>query len=484
MGLGSRLCLKKATGVLIDDQALHLCVMGRTPTGTKPLREERIPLGEGGVQQALTELRESGALVGTTTVTLDARSVYFATRLQGPDASLDPEHLLPAFLLAGSRFVHDVRAVKLKQGQVASIVACQRTTASEVLNGLNGISRSQSRLEPAPIALLGEVHRAGRGPRKWKSVVRVVVDGDRGLAYLTQGTTPVAWKPFSAKGPDRVHVMAGVIRALRAHARAELGMDRIDGVLLHCPESEADLGQACHEACGLETHTLAPISLDSASGARAAAREGMRSAPDAHCLLASIRPPATMRELFPWAMALLLGVTVLASGWYIRSESDAVERRIRSESRRMRKNMKAAGVKLNQLAKKHIEYAQYLDLSHKFSVDRVYWAPVLRDLPRQLPRTTVLSGIRGRDSFTMPALRKVKNRIKKRESREIRLQGQLRMPRGKPAPEEVTAILESLANSDAMKESFPLIKGANVIRKQGKQLDLVTYFATCGKAGP
>ncbi|MDJ0976421.1 MAG: hypothetical protein QNJ98_18320 [Planctomycetota bacterium] len=484
MGLSDRLCLKKATGVLIDAEALHLCVMGKTPTGTKAIREERIPIGEGGVQQALTQLREDGALSGTTTVTLDARSVYFATKLQGAEVSLDPEHLLPPFLLAGSRFVHDVRAVKVKQGLVASIAACQRTTASEVLNGLAGIGRNQSRLEPAPMALLGEVLKAGRAPRKWKNVVRVVVDGDRGLAFLLQGRTPLAWKPFSAKGPDRVHVMAGVIRGLRAYARAELGMDKIDGVALHCAEADQELGQACHEACGLETKTLPAVAIDDAAAARAAAIGGMKTAHDQHCLLSTIRPPATLRELFPWTVAILLGLVVFASGWWVRGEADAVQRQIRSETRRMRKNMKAAGVKLNQLAKKHIEYAQYLDLSHKFSTDRVFWAPVLRDLPNRLPESTVLSGVRGRDSFTMPALRKVKNRIKKRESREIRLQGQLRMARGKPAPEEVTSILESLAASEAMQTSFPLIKGANVIRKQGKEVDLVTYFATCGRAGP
>ena len=91
----------------------------------------------------------------------------------------------------------------------------------------------------------------------------------------------------------------------------------------------------------------------------------------------------------------------------------------------------------------------------------------------------MLAGVRGRDSFTMPS--NTNSGVRKLETKEISLQGQGRLASGEAAPEDISALMESLAASAVITGSFPRVDGANVIRKPGKGIDAVTFVAKCSK---
>ena len=103
----------------------------------------------------------------------------------------------------------------------------------------------------------------------------------------------------------------------------------------------------------------------------------------------------------------------------------------------------------------------------------------MQDVSKRLPKEAVLFGLRGRDSFSMPSSTKTK--IKVKDTKEVLLQGKLRLAPGRPAPEEVTAMLDELAKSELITAVFPQIDGANVMRKPGPGMDEVTFFAKASK---
>lgn len=471
----SAIKLKSATGLVVEDDHVVIVRVASTGAGPRVVKTTFEELGERDVRETLRELHAAKTFKGTVVVGIDARKAYFGTKKTHGEAGEEGE-ALPQFLTAGSRWaVHQVTLKQRKQAFLATS-ACEREFARDVLGGLSKVKPNLLRMEPAPLALNAYAAAQARGPRKWRTVVRVLLDGSHGLAILAHGKLALAWRPFQFESGEEAAEMASVIRGLRAFARSELDLG-IDGVLVHVGEHDEKLTEDCEEHCGIQTEVLPRVGLDAETVAAGLGMAGLNAKSQSPDLLTKLKPPPTLRDVFPYGVAAMLLMVVLGSGYLLSEEADGVERRIRGTDRQSRKDAKAAKVKRAHLKKRHKELALENDMVYGFIQERVFWAPIFRDLSTRLPDTTMLFGLRGRDSFSMPSTTKTK--IKVKATKEILLQGTVRIPKGQAAPEEVTALLESLAKSEAITRVFPRVDGANVMRKPGPDKDIVTFFAKC-----
>ncbi|MDJ0521927.1 MAG: hypothetical protein QNJ90_07605 [Planctomycetota bacterium] len=471
---------KKATGVLIGNETVTLTVAAATAGGVQVLKTQEAAIGEGGVRATLTELSESKkGLPGLVVTGLDARQTYYSTKPAQPDTAEESLDLLPPALAASSKYVSHHVDVKMRKQGFMSVGACGRAVARDVLAGLRGVKSTRMRLEPAPCAVHGTARRLGKLPRRWRCVVRVLLDGSQGLAYLELAGKPLAWRPFRFPGDKAAPAVATAVRGLRAFGRSELEIDDVDGVVVHENGDIAELQEDCEEHCGMEVRLQKPVALDEASVAGYLASAGLRSRASAPDMLTKLKPPPTIRDIFPWGTALILLLAVLGTGYELSGTADRVESQTRMAKAQMKLDAMKARVKVSDLKKKHGELSLELELLYNFVVKRVAWAEVLQELPRRVPGAVVLVGVRGRDSFTMPSA--TKSGVRKLETKEVSLQGQGRLASGKAAPVDITALMESLAASEIITKSFPRVDGANVIRKPGKEIDAVTFVAKCSK---
>lgn len=470
---------KKATGVTIGADRVTLSIAAATAGGVQVLQTQAAAVGEGGVRAALTELTEGKKLPGLVVAGLDARQVYFSTKAVQPEAEGDPLDHLPPALAASSKYVAHHVDVKQRKQSLVSIGACGRAVARDVLAGLRGVKSTRARLEPAPYALHDAARRRGKTPRRWRHLIRVLLDAEQGLAILEGQGVPLAWRPFRCGAGGAAAAVATAVRGLRAYGRSELELPDIQGVLVHCDGETPEFHADCEEHCGIETRLLPLVRLDEQTVAGSLARAGLRSRAHTPDLLTKLKPPPSVRDIFPWGVALILLLAVLISGYELSSEADRIEGQTRMAKREMKLNVLKARVKLSELKKRHGELSLEMELLYNFVVKRIAWAEVLRELPERVPKTVVLTGVRGRDSFTMPS--GTKSGVRKLETKEISLFGQGRLERGRAAPVDVTALMESLAASEVITKNFPRVDGANVTRQPGKEIDAVTFVAKCSK---
>ena len=470
---------KQATGLLIGNDRIVATVVALTPAGVKELRTQEIEVDEEGIRHALAQLTPRKAwLKGTVVAGLDARQVFFSTKPHAGSPISEVADMLPSTLASGSKFVSDSVLVKQRKQSYLRIGACGRDTAREVIAGLESVKPTQLKLVPAPLTLHDLAASRGRLPRRWHTIVRVLLDGNRGLAFLTHRKQVVAWRPFLVSEND-VEGLASAVRAIRAYGRAELDLPDIDGVIVHADGDPESIRAACEETSGIETRTLPFVPLDAQTLTKSLALAGLKARTDVPDLLRRLKPPPSIRDIFPWGVAGLLGAAVLGTGMQLSDAADMAEMQTRRAIGQTRKDAKKAKVKVPQLRKRHKEMSLQMELVYRFIVKRVSWATILAAVPENIPPSVVLYGIQGRDSFTMPS--NTKSKIKVLETKEISFMGRGRLGRGKAAPEEITDLLDALAQAEAIKSEFPRMDGANVIRKPGRLIDAVTFVAKCSK---
>ncbi len=471
---------KQGTGVVVGDEDLRVTVCASTLGGLKVLRSHSVRIGEGGVRSALTDALAAVRIKGTVVAGLDARQVYYATSPARVDlAEADAAELLPAGLAAGGKYVYHDLVVKHRRRAYQTVAACARTLARSVMAGFRELNPSRVFLEPAPLAIHAAACKRGKTPRRWRGAIRVLIDGKTGLAFLENRERPFAWRPFRVNADDTAQSVAMAVRGLRAYGRSELDLADIDGVLVHAEDLAPEFAEACEVQCGIATREQPFVPIDDESVATHLARAAAGSRVGVPDLLARLKPPPSIRQIFPWGAALLLLAAVVGGGHALSSEADGIEQRTRMAKRATAIDAKRAHIKIAELGKRHGELTLQLRLLHGFIVKRVTWARIMAEVPARIPGSVVLAGLRGRDSFTMPS--NTKSGVHKLETKELSLQGQGHLESGKAAPEDVNALMESLAASEVITKYFPRVDGANVMRKPGRDFDMVTFVAKCSK---
>lgn len=472
---------RQATGVCVEDAKVTAVTMASSPAAPRETGRDEEPVGEGGVAAAIFALRERGALAGQVAVGLDARSVFFVARLREGSGEVDAAQALDQHFCAArpdGGLVGDADVLDFRGGSYLLLAACRRPVATDVQTAMTGHAHKRRRLEPAPFALVRLALRAAPAPRGAKPSIRVILDGDRSLALLLRGRSPLAWRPFSAPPENEVDAVAVVVRALAAHARADLKLPHVPTAVVHAPPTFEPLARALSSSGNIEIRVGPPVPTDGVGIATGLALGALGVEPSSPDLLRELRPPLSVREIFPWSVAA--GVLAVAAGsWHLlASETRSVEAKAARTQAKIDAALKAARTKPGDL-KAALKSARHeAELVSRFIGKRVPWAALFQELPAHVPESTVLVGLMGRDQLVLPSPERMD--AKYYADRELSFRGQLRAREDDAAPDQIAEVIAGTAAFPLLLENFPRQDGPEVTRRTGKGEQAASFIVRCG----
>ena len=473
---------KQATGVAVGDGRATAVTVAALPGAPRDVSSSEAKLGEGGIAAALRELDERGALSGNVVVGIDPRSVFFMTRQRKGGDEIDVAQILDTHFAAArpdGGLVGDALAVNVRGGSYVALAACRKDGATLVEEGLTRIPHTRRALEPVPFAVFRLAQRASAAPRGWKTLVRVVIDGDRGLGLLQRGRSLLAWRPFAPAAGRELDSVCGVVRGLVAHARADLGVHVVDGAVLHGAPALSTVAAQASTVCGVEVRLVAAVEMSDKAVAQGLALGGLGVGTSAPNLLKQLRPPFSVREIFPYGTAAILAVVALGSWRMLASETGTFDDRCKRAQQKIDAALKASRVKLSDLKTARKAAMHEATLVSRFIGKRVPWAEFLRELPAHLPESAVLVGILGHDQLILPSLEKPDEKLGEGQ-REVSIHGQMQMTQAEAAPEDVKDLLAGVTQFPLLLANFPRVDGAEVTRHPRRGQDMATFIVRCG----
>ncbi len=469
---------KHVTGVLLAPDRILTATVVVTPLGVRPSASAEEAIVDGDLGAALAQLRSAGHLRGRLVFGVDARRSYAITRkLSTEDAEQKPAELLASHLgLVHDALVAGIEQVKLPSGLHAALAAAPRDVASTVLEAL-GKKPGNVRLYPLTWALYQFASRLTGRPRKWRTEVRVLRDAEGGVAILAHGGFPIASRLFDMLDSRDVSSVGLAVLGLLTHAREELGLRSVDGVMLHMDGTEEGLVDICEAFTGLKTVMAKSVGCDEPASALALAHAGARMKQDAVDLFVALRPPPGVLHRLPLRSAAVLGVAGIVLGWMLTDAAAGIESEALKLEKQTAGNLKRAHVQLTDLRKVHVKLKTEVQIAQSFLTNRLRWSDILRELPSVLPPTVTLVDFDGRDQVQYPSTKKKKkegaaNKAKddgsggaaqlSTKGRQLTIACEVGLSAADSSPPEVESLVASIKASPVFQAVLPRITGANV----------------------
>jgi len=488
-GLAARLCWGRAIGIYLQEDRITVTEVATTPAGTSVQATYDREIDENGpgetlkamLSERLTPRRRRHVPV---CLGVRAEQTFFATRPIQREESQKMPSLDDMLAMSGGgsaweggQAVGDyVRFAKVKAmgDQVYSVAACPRNLAEDLFRGLQDAGVENCRLEPGPWSLVAAADRQGRSPKKWKFSVRVLLGEAGGLAILVAEGQPLLWRRFTVAAGDPPLAIGSAVRSVLVHAVTQLGVRSVAGAVLQGPSAEAMREQVAGDL-GMEVAAVDGEGLTNALCSHALALSAKKDAPESLNLFRSLRPPPSIRDMFPWKLAVLvlcLGAGMALTLW---DKSSALAREHQDLRHQNASHTWARKLSTSAVNKERKALRLEVGAVHRFLSTRVIWTDYLRDLPTRLPPNAYLSNVWA--TCEMKSMSKKK--IKRKTSQSLTLRGVTRFVNRGAAPKEIDAFLESLRNVELLQRDFPLVQLAEIKwRREGEsEVALFTIIA-------
>ena len=454
----------QATGVYLGAESLVAVTVAWSPRGPRVVATQREAVDEGSMAGCLQRWLQEKKLSGRMALGVDPRCAFTITRrLGGEEQGVAPTELLSSRLgFAADDLVAASQPVRMPGGPSLALVASRRRSAARLLEGLDtdGHTRHGARLLPVVWALWERASALKRRPRSWKATIRVMTGSECGIAILGWRDTPIAARLFDAEaGPHQIGL---AVLSLVAHAREELNLGEVDGVMLHLGDAGATLQPDCELLYGLPTRCAPACPTDPEHAASALAAVALKQRFLGVDMFQELRPPPGLKANFPVRTAAGLVLAVLAFGGVLLYEATDLEGETTKLIKQAESNTKKAHVALKDLPKLHDKLDTEVALAHAFISDRVFWSDVLQALPDVVPPSMELLDLDGRDLITYPSKKKKIEKSGSVGHRSLMVAGEVALEDTASAPPEVPWMTAALSHSPYFQREFPRITGANV----------------------
>ncbi len=325
--------MRKTIGVLVDDQQLVASLVAWTPLGPVEVERVRESYITDDLTAALDQLLRP--LLGTRrfqgAVGLSARKVFCTTR---PDRDgllgTAPEMMLQNALRSRNVIVDDmaidVIRSRVRKGEIVSLASCRKRYLSGVLASLNEVPLRLLRVEPAPCALARVAAHWQRKPLRARTVVRLVLGQGRGMAILVTAEQPLIWRVFDLPPTGLVLALASVVRSMRVMGTA-CGMDEpADALIVHGrPDllTRSDIA-TLKEQFGVPILRCSRPELGDGAEALGLAL-GCQVTVKAFDLARLLKPPASIRDVFPFGELAVQAALILCAGLFLYCRADSLK---------------------------------------------------------------------------------------------------------------------------------------------------------------
>jgi hypothetical protein len=472
--------MKRATGICVGENRVTVAVCAAAPRGPKEIDSFEVPIGWGGPLEALRTLPQDPRVGGTLAFGLDPRREFCATiRLKREETAMSVPDLLSARLgrLEGG-LIGAVTPLRLPGGPWATVTAVPKKPAVAALEAFAGSAHHRMLLFPVAHELHRVAMRMTRGPRKWRTKIRILPSKTRGMAIVSYGPHPLAWRLFPWSTTEPFGAIEAAVRLLANHAREELRIETIDGVIVHCGTKHDAFAAKCGEALHLPALAGEQLIVDEALIASALAAGALAYKPGDLNLFRELLPTPGLRENFPAVSVAALSLVLFSTAGLLYAEASRVSDAAARLERRVRTDELGQAPKTRELEAARDLLRSEVDRARSFIVDRVEWAPLLKEVPSLLPPTLTLTGFDGRD-----ALRGFGEDRPTKGARRAILMGEVNFDADASSPPEVGVLTSRVEGSSVFNKVFPDVTGAKVRLKPGTAQNLAQIMVLCMPKG-
>lgn len=471
----ARIAVRKAIGVYVSDKEVVVSKVVATtlgPVEVAQLRESYTPDQLGNVlTRVLTPLLGRWKRFPlNVAVGLSGQRVFYSTRpIKSTNSDASPEMLLHEVLQSASISVDDMAldVVKTKPDKrlVASIVSCRRKYLSGLLSAFGTAGVNPFRAEPAPCALLRVAALRNRMPRKAKTVVRMFLNADQGLAVLSVGNVPFVWRYFSLPAANEATAILAVTRTLQTLSKPCGHENPIDVIVVHGRPDLRELveSEPLQDGLGIPTSWVEGPALDESTVAFGLGLGCLTEGTESLDLARSLRPRRSLWELFPWGEVALQTAMIICMGLFLANRSGHLDKAYSVVSKSIGEHVWLHSLNEQDLEKERKDLQQRVDAVRKFLATRIVWTSYARDIPTRMPKQTTINGIEGMCDLEISGKKK-DGGIKQKKSFVLRLSAP--MTKEGKMPKEIDDFMNSLREHPLLKKDFPTVELREVVRFQ------------------
>lgn len=471
----AKIAVRSSIGVYVTDREVIVSKVAGTlvgPIEVSKSREAYVPEQLGAVLNRLIAPLQSRWKRFPLPVALGlaGQRVFFTTRpVKSSNAAASPEMLLHEVLQSSTISVDDMAmdVVKARPDKrpIVSIVSCRRKYLSGLLSVLATIKVNPFRAEPAPCALLRIATLQHRPPRNVKTVLRIFLGADQGLAVLTVGNVPYVWRYFTLIAGSESNSILSATRTLQTLSKPCGIEGSVDLVLVHGRPDLQPLLQSeqFQMGLGIKTKWVDGPALDESVIAFGLARGCLTEGSESFDLARSLRPRRSLWELFPWGEVALQGALILCMGLFLGNRSGHLEKSFTVVKKAVAEHVWLHSVTEQELQKEKKDLEAKVEAVRKFLATRIVWTSYARDFPARLPKHTTITGIEGMCDLEVSGKKK-EGGLKQKKSFTLRLEAPI--AEDGTMPKDIDEFLISMQGHPLLKKDFPTVELSDLTRYQ------------------
>lgn len=468
----AKFAIRKAIGVYVGEQEVAICKLAATPLGPVEIASCRQTYTPEQLDAVLKELLMP--LLGRrkrfpipVALGLSGQRVYFSSRpiVKTDDTDASPQVLLHEVLQSSAisvdEMVLDLVKSQPDSRQVASIVACRRKYVAGMLEALQGCGVNPFRAEPAPCALLRLAVLRHRAPRRARTVLRIFLGESQGLAMLAVANTPFVWRYFAIPRGEEAAAIISVVRILQTLSKRCGVESAVHVVMIHCRTDLRGLVgfEELEQQAGVRVVWSEEPKLSESSVAFGLALGCLKHVSQGFDLARTIKPRASLWELFPWGETALQASLLACLGLFLADRSRTLNETYEVARAEDAKHDWAGALSEQDLQKQKKALEQKVEAVRKFLGSRVVWTSYTHDIPTRLPVNASMSAFEGVCELEATGKKK-EGGIKAKKSFILRFAAPIRQDGS--MPEEIDDFLESLRDHPLLKRDFPIVELADL----------------------
>ncbi len=483
----AKIAVRKALGLYIGEREVVLSEVAGTPLGPVEVasREESYAtadeLGPAIEHLLATEPGKKRRRISIA-VAFPLSRVFFDTRPLRSGAEVTPESLVQKMLSSSGIAVEDLTIDLLTSSgnkqTLATVAAARRKYVTNVVAAMRNCCCQPVRAEPAACGLARAAAQQHRTPRRAKTVLRVFLGAETGLAVLMNADMPLFWRTFRLfEGAEGLSI-ASIVRTLRMQTTVHGIELSVQYVLIHGrPELHDRLEKEGLPAdIGVRTLWCEGPTYDNASLAYGTAIGGLDSDARGFDLARNIKSRPPLREIFPWGelacqVAMVVCFALVLFGY--KQKSDTQYAMAMAECNR---NEVCAKTDAKELQKEKSDLIAKTKVLKDFLDTRILWTDYTRHVASTLAPSARLDSFEGQCTFSGGAKGKAG---KGRKSLVLRARAPL-MPDGS-VPADVSDFFVSLKNDPLLKRDFASVQVTDLrrIQSKGSQEANTSFMVIC-----
>jgi hypothetical protein len=483
----AKLAIRKFVGLYLGEHEVSASMIAVTPLGPVQTASvtEPCPPNEllNVIERVLQSMQGGKRRRLQVAIGLPNSRVFFGTRpVRAAEAT--PEAMMQKLLCSANVSTDDL-TIDMIKGDVektptATVGACRKKYLAAVLGVLQQYRAQVVRTEPAPCALVRAAARKHRTPRRAKTLLRIFLGAEEGLAVLTVAGLPLAWRSFAMPSFSEGMTILSAARTLLSQSRYYEMSTPLDYAIVH---GRADLHDRLQKE-GLPTEIgVRMVWHDGPALGGEAIAYGLavgclnQNAP-AFDLSKTMKPRPLLRDIFPWGDLAWGGVLMGLMALALAHHSEKLDSAYLSVQAQCEGNkVLTASANMTKLSQEKTELTKKLDSLHKFLDSRIMWTNHLRGISNCLPNNVELtewqgdSPLGGGKAAAGP--------------KTLRLGAKAPLLANGTVPPEVRKFLNTLRNQPLLQRDFSRaeITGIRPIEAKGNKPGRVDFTIVCQATG-